>query len=206
MASTTHEPSHVATRLARPADAPALAELHMQAFPADVSDLTPLGAAIVRRFYASALERGLAQAVLATDSLGRVLGYVLVTPDIAAMFPGSLLRGPGDIARFLVSVHPIGFGRALWTKLTSGTAQVAAVPELVYLAVSASARGRGVGAVLMGAAHDEFRRLGIRRYELNVHADNESAVKLYQAQGLTIARRYSKGGRDMFNMVRELSL
>ena len=198
------DPTAVTTRAATPADAPSLAALHMQAFPADVSDLTPLGEALVRRFYASALERGRAQAVLAQDRGGSLLGFVLVTRDIAAMFPGSLLAGPADVARFLVTANPFGLARAVVNKFASGTAQVAAVPELVYLAVSAAARGRGVGTALMHAAHGEFRRMGIRRYELNVHAHNESAVKLYLANGLTVARRYRKGGREMFNMAKEL--
>ena len=35
-------------------------------------------------------------------------------------------------------------------------ATVASVPELVYLGVGAAARGKGVGALLMRAAHDAF--------------------------------------------------
>lgn len=192
------------TRPATPADAASIAALHMQAFPGSVSDLTPLGGAVVRRFYANVLDRGLARASVALESDGSMLGYVLITRDISAMFQGSLLAGPGDLARFLFTVNPAGLARAVWAKVTSGTASVASVPELVYLAVSASARGRGLGATLMQAAHDEFRTLGIRHYELNVHADNEPAVKLYLAQGLTVARRYEKAGHAMLNMSRSL--
>lgn len=190
----------VTTRLATPADAPAIAALHLSAFPGSVSDLTPLGGGLVRLFYANALERGLAHAILALEADGTLLGYVLITRDISVMFPGSLLAGPADVARFLFTVNPAGFARAVWAKLTSGTAQVSAVPELVYLAVSPAARGRGVGATLMDGAYDEFRRMGISRYELNVHADNEPAVKLYVAKGLWVTRRYEKGGHAMLNM------
>ena len=188
------------TRLATSADAPAIAALHLAAFPGSVSDLTPLGGGIVRRFYATALARDLARAILALEADGTLLGYVLITRDISVMFPGSLLAGLDDVARFLFTVNPAGLASAVWAKLTSGTAQVSAVPELVYLAVSASARGRGVGAMLMDAAYDEFRRMGISRYELNVHADNEPAVKLYVAKGLWVTRRYEKGGHAMLNM------
>jgi len=190
----------VTTRLATPADAPSIATLHLSAFPESVSDLTPLGGRLVRRFYANVLERDLARAILALDAGGTLLGYVLITRDISVMFPGSLLAGPDDVARFLFTVNPAGLARAVWAKLTSGTAQVSAVPELVYLAVSPGARGRGVGAMLMDAAYDEFRRMGISRYELNVHADNEPAVKLYVAKGLWVTRRYEKGGHAMLNM------
>lgn len=197
-------PPTLTARLAGPGDAPAIATLHMVAFPGSVSDLTPLGSEVVSRFYAHALQRGLAHAVVALDAEGALLGYVLITRDISAMFPGALLAGPEDVARFLLAVNPAGFARALWAKFTSGTAQVAAVPELVYLAVSTNARGRGVGALLMDAAHAEFRRMGISRYELNVHADNEPAVKLYVAKGLWITRRYEKAGHAMLNMSKAL--
>jgi ribosomal protein S18 acetylase RimI-like enzyme len=75
---------------------------------------------------------------------------------------------------------------------------------LVYLGVSVRARGRGVGALLMDAAHAEFRRQGIAGYELNVHEGNVAAVKLYLAKGLVVARRYEKGGHTMYNMTKEL--
>jgi len=194
----------VATRRARPADAAAVAALHLESLPGEVSDLTPLGAAIVRRFYAAAVERELATVCVAPAPDGALLGYVMVTQDVAALFPRALLANPADWARFLVRVNPFGLARALLTKLGSGTARVASVPELVYLGVSARARGRGVGVALMEAAHAEFRRLGVPRYELNVHADNTAAVRLYLGQGLEVARRYEKGGHAMLNMWMEL--
>ncbi len=192
------------TRVAVPADAPALAELHMETLPGDISDFTPLGARTVRRFYANAIARGAATVCVTSAADGSLLGFVMITPDIAALFPRSLLAGPGDIARFVFGANPFGLARALVAKLTSGTATVAAVPELVYLGVSVKARGQGVGAALMDAAHAEFRRQGIPRYELNVHEGNLSAVKLYFAKGLSVARRYEKGGHTMYNMTKEL--
>jgi len=192
-------------RPATPADAPAMAALHFETLPGTVSDLTPLGGAVVRRFYRNAVARGVATVLLACDTDGTPLGYVMITPDVAALFPRSLLAGPGDIVRFLVTVNPFGFARALWNKLTSGTAQVPAVPELVYLGVSARARGRGAGGALMQAAHADFRRQGIAAYELNVHADNESAVRLYRTHGLEVTRRYEKGGHAMLNMRKVLA-
>lgn len=194
----------VPTRLATPADAGAVAALHFETLPGDVSDLTPLGRAVVRRFYAAAVERGLATVCVAPDADGTLLGYVMITPDVSTLFPRALLAGPGDWARFLASVRPLGLARAVLAKLGSGTARVPAVPELVYLGVGARARGRGVGAALMDAAHAEFRRQGIPRYELNVHADNAAAVRLYLAKGLEVARRYRKSGHAMLNMRREL--
>lgn len=194
----------VTTRRATPGDAGVLAELHMETLPGDVSDFTPLGRRIVRRFYGNAIARGAATACIADFADGTPLGFVLITRDIAALFPRALLAGPGDIASFVFGANPFGLARAVWTKLRSGTAQVSAVPELVYLGVSVRARGRGVGALLMDAAHEEFRRQGIARYELNVHEGNVAAVKLYLGKGLVVARRYEKGGHTMYGMTKDL--
>jgi len=190
-------------RAATGADAAALAALHMETLPGDVSDFTPLGRATVRRFYANAIERGAATVFLAEEGPAP-LGFVMITPDISQLFARSLLAGAGDIARFVLSANPVGLARAVVAKVASGTTQVASVPELVYLGVSGRARRRGVGAALMEAAHGEFRRQGIGEYELNVHADNASAVKLYLGHGLEVVRRYEKGGHGMYNMRKKL--
>jgi ribosomal protein S18 acetylase RimI-like enzyme len=193
----------VNTRIAVPADAPGLAELHMETLPGDVSDFTPLGRSVVRRFYANAIARG-AATVCVAEADGAPIGFVMITPDISQLFARALLAGGADIARFVLTANPVGLARAVFTKLTSGTATVPAVPELVYLGVSARARGKGVGAALMDAAHAAFAAQGIESYELNVHADNPAAVKLYLGKGLEVTRRYEKGGHGMYNMRKRL--
>jgi ribosomal protein S18 acetylase RimI-like enzyme len=175
----------------------------METLPGDVSDFTPLGRPTVRRFYANAITRA-AATVLVAEEDGALLGFVMITPDISQLFPRTLLAGPGDILLFVLTANPVGLARAVVAKVTSGTTQVAAVPELVYLGVSGRARRRGVGAALMEAAHAEFSRQGIAEYELNVHADNPSAVKLYLGHGLEVVRRYEKGGHGLYCMRKKL--
>ncbi len=191
-------------RPATPADAPAIAALHGVTLPGDVSDFTLLGPAIVERFYAQSIVRRTATTIVAEED-GQIAGFVTITADVAAMFPATLLRGVGDALRFLVQAHPVGLARAAVAKFSSGTAQVAAVPELVYLAVDARLRGRGIGAALIDAADAAFLAAGTTRYELNVHADNASAVNLYLGTGFTPARRYEKSGHAMMNLVRDLN-
>jgi len=193
------------TRDARPADVPRLTELHMACLPGDVSDFTLLGRGIVTRFYAVAQSRRAASVIVA-DEAGDLAGFVVVTPDVSALFPSTLLAGPADLARFFLTANPIGLVRAAIAKVSSGTTTVAAVPELVYLGVDARYRGHGVGGALVDAADAAFRAAGIAGYELNVHASNASACRLYLAKGLVVTRRYAKGGHEMLAMERRLSL
>ena len=202
--SAPTERASIDIRPASPADAAALAALHAETLPGDVSDFTPLGARVVRRFYANAIARGVARVWVAPGPGGSVAGFVMSTRDIAALFPRALLAGPGDVLRFVLMANPFGLARAALAKLASGTAAVAAVPELVYLAVSPRARGRGLGAALIAAVDEGFRADGIDVYELNVHATNGAAVKLYLGSGFEIARRYTKSGHEMYAMRRRL--
>lgn len=193
----------VTTRVAVPADAAAIAALHIETLPGDVSDFTPLGPGVVRRFYTNAIARAAATVCLAEEG-GAPLGFVMITPDISQLFPRALLAGAGDIVAFVFGANPVGLARAVVAKFTSGTATIPSVPELVYLGVNSSARGKGVGGLLMDAAHDAFRAQRIDSYELNVHSDNAPAVKLYLGKGLVVVRRYEKGGHGMFNMCMQL--
>ena len=194
----------VRTRFATLADAPAVAALHIETLPGSVSDFTPLGPAVVRRFYANAITRGVAQVCVAPAEAAPIIGFAMLTPDVSALFPRALLAGPADILRFLFTANPIGLTRAVIAKLGSGTAAVAAVPELVYIAVSPRARGQGAGAALVDAVHEAFRAQGVAAYELNVHAENTAAAHLYLAKGYEITRRYEKSGHAMYTMRRRV--
>lgn len=200
MSAPTPDPT-VTLRTATLADAEALAALHLETLPGDVSDFTPLGRSVVRRFYRNAIARGLATAMLA-ESAGDALGFVLITPDISVLFQRALLQGARDQLLFLLTANPFGLLKAVVAKLTSGTAAVAAMPELVYLGVRARARGRGCGGRLLEAAQEAFRAQGVPEYELNVHADNPSALNLYLGHGFEVVRRYHKSGHDVCAMRR----
>lgn len=54
------------------------------------------------------------------------------------------------------------------------------------LAVANSARGRGVGSILLEAATAEARRRGARKLTLHVHATNAPARRLYERHGYTL--------------------
>lgn len=53
-----------------------------------------------------------------------------------------------------------------------------------HVVIDASARGRGLGAVLMRHAASDLRRRGCSRWELNVKRENAPAVRLYESCGM----------------------
>src|SRR5690606_38950918 len=73
------------------------------------------------------------------------------------------------------------------------------VARLYSMAVSAQARGRGLGARLLAAAERAARRRGSDRMRLEVRADNATAARLYERAGYRrIARlgAYYEDGAD----------
>jgi len=191
-------------RFATPADAPALARLHLETLSTDLSDLTPLGEGLIRHFYARSIERGAAQARVAEED-GQVLGFVLVTDDIGTMFQRSLLAGPGDAFTFIRKSNPFGLARAFVAKFTSGTVTVASAPEIVYMGVSSLARGRRLGRILIYEGQKMLDDAGFRGYQLTVSADNEHAVRVHLACGFEVVRRFVKSGHEHLLMVCNVS-
>lgn len=68
----------------------------------------------------------------------------------------------------------------------TGLASNAHVRQIRGLAVADSARGKGVGRALVGAAVEEARRLGARRLTLRVLGHNTAARKLYESEGFAV--------------------
>jgi putative acetyltransferase len=68
------------------------------------------------------------------------------------------------------------------------------VPELTYLAVSPSRRGRGVGRQLVETFRDAIRDAGHSRFELSVDADNRDAARFYERLGFERVGEYDEFG------------
>jgi GNAT superfamily N-acetyltransferase len=73
--------------------------------------------------------------------------------------------------------EPVG---SLWISLRSQ------VPCFFAIEVDSTQRGKGYGRAIMLAGQDECRRLGHTQIDLNVFADNTTAVALYDSLGYTI--------------------
>jgi mycothiol synthase len=61
--------------------------------------------------------------------------------------------------------------------------------EIVYVGVSPSARGQGVGHRMMQVAHARARKLGLSHVTLALDATNEPARRLYERWGYAATHR-----------------
>jgi RimJ/RimL family protein N-acetyltransferase len=58
-----------------------------------------------------------------------------------------------------------------------------------------SYRGRGLGTLLLNAALDHAKRIGVEKVELTVYTENANAIKLYRSLGFEdegVIRKYRK--------------
>jgi ribosomal-protein-alanine N-acetyltransferase len=73
------------------------------------------------------------------------------------------------------------------------------IARLYSIAVAASERGNGIGAVLLDAVEQAAHRQGSRRLRLEVRSDNLAAQRLYESHGYRqfgAHRRYYEDGQD----------
>ncbi|TDW17914.1 acetyltransferase (GNAT) family protein [Kribbella kalugense] len=73
--------------------------------------------------------------------------------------------------------EPVG---SLWISLRSK------IPFIFGIEVDSTQRGKGYGRAIMLAGQDECRRLGHTQIDLNVFADNTTAVGLYDSLGYAV--------------------
>jgi len=193
----------VEIREATPSDAPALATLHMRNLPPGESEFTQLGRRVVERFYRNAVARAAAVAFCAVDG-GAVCGAVLVTRNVRAMFSRALLLDARDAAIFVASAEPRGLLGAIVTKVRSRAVLMPALPEVVYLMVDARYRNRRIGKLLNARAHAWFLEQRAPFYEVNVHADNDAACRIYFGIGHRVVREYVKDGVTTYTLRKDM--
>ncbi|MEO5560293.1 MAG: GNAT family N-acetyltransferase [Dokdonella sp.] len=73
------------------------------------------------------------------------------------------------------------------------------IARLYSIAVAASERGNGIGAVLLDAVEQAAHRQGSRRLRLEVRSDNVAAQRLYESSGYRLFgahQRYYEDGQD----------
>jgi ribosomal protein S18 acetylase RimI-like enzyme len=176
-------------------DVPAMAELHVAAFPR--SELTQLGAEAVRRHYRWQFRGPHDLTALAARSDGELVGFLL-----GGVFRGStsgfvkaerwfllgrLLRNPAMLARGSGRRVVRIAARLLARRGSLGPERPARVPRgsfgILVVAVDPASHRRGVGASLLGAAESRARAAGFERLHLTLHPGNVAALSFYTDQG-----------------------
>jgi ribosomal protein S18 acetylase RimI-like enzyme len=81
---------------------------------------------------------------------------------------------------------------------------------VMSLAVVPAARSTGIGAILLDRALEEARGRGLRWVALDVHAENEAAVRFYRREGFTVIEERREhpsrpGARASLRMRRSLA-
>jgi GNAT superfamily N-acetyltransferase len=76
----------------------------------------------------------------------------------------------------------IGFARAYVMEIPPVVIETT-FGYLSDLVVDEAARGRGIGAALVGACHEWLRAMGVRHVEVNVSVRNPEAREFYEGRG-----------------------
>lgn len=159
--------------------------------------LTRLGPRAIRAYYTACAESAFATGLVVRGS-GGLDGFVLGSADPAQLRRELILRNPD---RFLTGIAMGVLRRpsTLWWLImglrgpSSGQFDNTC-PELTYLAVAPSRRGRGVGRQLVQAFSSAMRAAGHTRYELSVDADNRDAERFYKQLGFVRVGEYDEFG------------
>jgi ribosomal protein S18 acetylase RimI-like enzyme len=171
-----------------------VARLHRASLTGLLSDL---GLPAIKAFYAGCLRTDLAVGFVDVEA-GALRGFVFGSPHPEKLRPESfrsnrietlLALGFGVMRRPTLIGSLLSVNRASQREDYDRTA-----PELIYLAVSKSSRGSGVGAQLVKAFTAEMVKRGVSGYELSVDEDNSAAIAFYEREGFKLIGRYREFG------------
>ena len=176
-----------------PADIPALARLHREAFPGFF--LSSLGEPFLVQFYRGFLSDDTAVSVVARGADGTVLGAVVGTTQPAGFFSRLLKkRWPGFVLASLraVVVNPRSAPQLLRALRYRGGAEAGSDGALLSsICVDPSLQRAGVGRQLVAAWAREVAARGARTAFLTTDAQgNDAANRFYRAQGWALAESY----------------
>ena len=195
-------------------DALRLAALHRACLPGSI--LSALGDAGAARYYAFVLASPHEHVFVVRDPGDgdrAVAGCVLTTaaPTLLRRFA---LRAPGALARELAG-QLVGSGR-LRGRLVARLGEARArsqvppaslsLPEVTQIFTDPAARGRGLGARLLGAAEARLRAAGHRAYCIHtLRDDNDAGIRFYRREGFSQAGTTRSFGDHYLVMTKELA-
>jgi ribosomal protein S18 acetylase RimI-like enzyme len=187
-------------------DTPALAALHAGALPDDF--LPSLGARFLERvYYPATFESPHGVHLVARADQGAI-GFVTIAHKTSA-FTSDVLRGRLlQLARCAIvaasrrPAHLLKSAEVLWSVITARPDPIEG--EIVLIAVSADARGRGVGKALVDAALGYLRRHGVSQCRTKTLEANGAVIGMYERLGWHVRDRFRLIGREYVTIVSPL--
>jgi ribosomal protein S18 acetylase RimI-like enzyme len=181
-----------------PKQAAAAAQLHRQGI--DTGFLSSLGQSFLRQLYLAVPKCPAGFGYVWVEPGGQVLGFIACAESTGRLYKQALLRRGFQMAwpvgRFLF--RPATLKRMIQTlRYPSQVGGELPAAEVLSIAVSSDARGKGVGKALMAAALKEFARRSVRQCKVAVGADNTNANEFYKRCGFKLALTRQHHGRPM---------
>ena len=205
-------------------DVPQLAALHRACLPGSI--LSALGDAGVARYYAFALGSPFEHVFVVRDpgDADRVAAGCVLTTAAPTLLRRFALHAPGALARELAGglagsdplrrrmLARLGEAvrgladradRATWTERPPAAP---ALPEVTQIFTDPAARGRGLGARLLGAAEAALRAAGHRAYCIHtLRDDNDAGIRFYRREGFSQVGTTRSFGDHYLIMTKELT-
>ncbi len=173
-----------------------IAEIHARALAGDF--LPSLGVPFLAELYRGILGLGLGFGFV-TVSGAAVTGFVIASDDTSALFRTVMMKRAMPLGLRLLPAllrRPTLLRNIIETFTYPGQeGKVAIAAELVVIAVDATTRGQGQGALLCDTLDADFRQRGITRYKVSVNQSNEGANRFYRRQGFALADSFRLYGR-----------
>ncbi len=174
------------------------ARLHRQGI--GTGFLSSLGLSFLRQLYIAIPRCRVGFGYVWQDDDNEVLGFVACAESTGTLYKQAL-RKRGlwmslPLIRYLIRPSVI---RRMWHtwRYPSQVGDDLPAAEILSIAVSGDARGKGVGKQLMQAALNEFARRGCPHAKVAVWAGNETANAFYQRCGFELALTREHHGLPM---------
>jgi len=188
---------HIEYRVANKQDLPQISEVFASAFPESLEHyvgpdkLSPL---VMADAFAACLEAQPEAFFVATVD-NEVVGYVFAPTNLSRVFRVFLLHGHflRMLRRWVLGHYGIGFRTALlatWNSIYMATQSRKSIQQgdarILSIAVNPDRQGLGIGSTLMKIAMEYLQSSGAKTVRLEVRADNEPAIHIYEKNGFKV--------------------
>lgn len=171
----------IEVRAARAGDAKKMGALH--AARINEGFLASLGEGFLTRLYRRVAASPDAFAAVAVDERGEVVGFVATALNVSTLYRRFIVRDGAVAAIASASKLVRSWRRVLETLRYPSHASQLPAPEVLSVAVAASAAGRGVGRALLASAQRELERREVQAVKVVTGSHNTAAMALYRSAG-----------------------